>query len=220
VIGRLERRYPGRRVNEYRAEDVRDFLLFDDDGRPTRRAHTTLANQLSVLRSFFEWAHEVGLHPDDVSSRFKRLITLKPKPVRKHHWLQKHEFEALFEACYADPCELLGPRDALTIALAAQCGLRIHEIWNLRWGDVNLRNGTASTLGKGEKLATGALPKNLVELLTTWRNHAAEGLGRLPTRQRWRKGRTSSRSTGVWRWYATMGSANLLRHRIDDHRRP
>jgi len=179
-LRRLEHRYPDKRVNEYTAEDLRDFLLFEPNGTPTARAHTTIAAVRCALVSFFGWAHFVGLHPHDLTNALRRLVVLNPRPVREHLWLQPHELQAVFQACYADRCELLGQRDALAIALAVQCGLRVHELSNLCWGDLNLRNGTASILGKGEKLATVALPKNLTGLLTQWHNTATDGLGRLP----------------------------------------
>jgi hypothetical protein len=109
-IGRLERRYPAKRIDEYTADDLHNFLLFDRDGRATARAHTTIATQRCALMSFFGWAHFVGLHPVDVTSTLKRLVTLKPRPVRKHVWLQKDELEAIFQSCYRRPVR--APRTA------------------------------------------------------------------------------------------------------------
>ncbi|MDQ1380256.1 MAG: integrase/recombinase XerD, partial [Actinomycetota bacterium] len=181
LLRRLERRYPHKRVNEYTSEDLRDFLLCDDDGTPTRRAHTTIATQRTALRSFFSWAHYAGLHPEDPALALTRLVNVKPTPVRTHHWLSGEEIEALFAACHDDPCDLLGERDALAIAFGVLCALRIHEIANVRWGDLNLRARTVSVLGKGQKLATVPLPGDLVDMLTKWRTRTTDGLGRLPS---------------------------------------
>jgi integrase/recombinase XerD len=132
-------------------------------------------------------------------------VPVKPTPVRTHHWLNDEEIEALFAACHDDPCDLLGERDALTIAFGVLCGLRIHEIANVRWGDLNLRATTVAVLGKGQKLATIALPPNLVDMLTHWRTRTTEGLGRLPAADD--AVLIKFRSSGGEPWQSTRGLA-------------
>jgi integrase len=60
-------------------------------------------------------------------------------------------------------------RDRVVLLVALLTGLRRTEIANLKWGDIDLANGTLRLVGKGEKLATLGLPGQLVEELTSWR---------------------------------------------------
>jgi hypothetical protein len=118
-LRRLERRYPDKRLNEYTARTCATFLLFDPDGTPTTRAHRTIVAQRAALRSSFGWAAYATVIEHDPSPALTRLVNVKPTAVRSHFWLNDDEIEALFTACYDDPCELLGRRDAL--ASASEC---------------------------------------------------------------------------------------------------
>jgi len=178
ILRRLQRRYPGQRVNEITADDLRDFILKDDNGRPRQVAPGTQAGWRTVFRSFFGWCVFAGIIDNDPSSTLARTIKLKPQPIRPHIWMTEDEVGSLFDACRADANELRGKRDALVLGFGVYAGLRLHEIVKVMWRDLNLRAQTLSVLGKGGKLATVPLPPQFVEMLFEWQGLYAEGLGR------------------------------------------
>jgi integrase len=183
ILRRLERRYPEKRVNEITSDDLRDFIIKDDAGRPRTVASGTMLNWRTCFCSFFSWCAYEGLVHSDPATPLARTVRIRNKPVRSHTWMTQDEIGTLLDACRADPDPLRGKRDAIAIGLGIFCGLRLSEIAKSRWGDLNLRAKTLSVLGKGGKLATLPVPPQLVEMLFEWQGLTAQGLGGPPPRE-------------------------------------
>jgi integrase len=177
ILCRLERRYPHRRLNELTSDDLRDFLVKDEHGRPAKIAPGTIVQRRACLRSFFGWCLFAGILVTDPSSVLNRTVRVKPQPVRPHTWLTEEEIAMLFDTCRREPNEIRGERDALVIGFGVYCGLRVHEIVKVKWGDLNLRAGTLTVMGKGGKLATVPIPPQFTEMLFEWQGVYAKGTG-------------------------------------------
>jgi site-specific recombinase XerD len=177
-LRRLERRYPNKRLNELTSDDLRDWLLLDDDLQPRKVAPSTILANRTCLRSFFSWCEYAGLIPHDPSAVLTRTVKLKNRSVRRHNWLSEDEINSLFDICRADPNGPRGQRDAVALGLGLFCGLRVHEIAKASWADVNLRSGQLFVLGKGGKAATLPVPSQLVGMLDEWLVLTNKGLGR------------------------------------------
>jgi len=124
----------------------------------TRRyARASLARKAASLRRYFGWQHRRGTLADDPARR----LSAPAGPTRLPHVLDRGELE-----------ELLGPaggartapagtdgegglgvalrrRDDAVLELLYGCGLRVAELCGLDLGDVDLRTGTLTVLGKG-----------------------------------------------------------------------
>lgn len=181
-LRRLQARYPDKRINELTADDLRDFILKDDAGKPRTVSAGTMRNWRVCFRSFFSWCEYAGILEHDPSSVLNRAVRLKVQAVRSHVWMTEDEITLLFDVCRTDLDVMRGKRDAVAIGFGIFCGLRLHEIAKLTWGDLNLRAGTLSVLGKGGKLATLPMPPQLIEVLFEWQGLYAKGLGGPPAR--------------------------------------
>lgn len=100
----------------------------------------TRASVRASLRSFFKWAQEEGLRPDNPAAR-TRPIRQPERPVKEA------PMDAIEEAL-----ESATPRDRLALSLAAFAGLRRAEIANLHADNIDLDRGMLEITGKGGKV--------------------------------------------------------------------
>ena len=131
-----------------RALDVRSYLI--DEGR--RIARRTLHNHVSGLRAFYLYLRKQGLAD---SNPFTGVTLPKlNKPLPK--FLTESQVRALLNA----PLKLwrdgkLGEfeafRDTLILELLYGGGLRVSELCGLNHGQIDLGQGVARVLGKGQK---------------------------------------------------------------------
>jgi len=75
----------------------------------------------------------------DLDSPNRSRNNRKYKEVREREYLYEHEVEAMLKA--AKTVVRHGHRDATLILLAYRHGLRVTELVNLRWQQVNLKTG-------------------------------------------------------------------------------
>lgn len=122
---------------------VNDMVNYCTQGSPSPN---TVQVRRKALLKFFGWAHLSGLYPTDPSVELKRRIRVGSKTIRKNHWLTRTQLSELLEGAE-------DPRDRLILYLAAYTGLRVSEISNLTWADVDLEGGRLAVKGKGEKHA-------------------------------------------------------------------
>lgn len=170
VLRGLQSAYPGLRVSECREDHL---VAFCGQGGV---APATVAQRRNVTQAFFQWAHWKGLAPTDPSVGLKRVLAVKVKPVKHHHWLGLEQVRAVLDACTGP----LGDRDRVLILTAVNTGLRRAELAGLRWSHVDLTQREVRVVGKGEKPALVGIPARLAEVLFTWRGEVAKGLGRPP----------------------------------------
>jgi len=131
-----------------RSLDVRSYLIAE--GR--RLARRTLHNHVSGLRAFYLYLRKQGLAD---SNPFTGVTLPKlSKPLPK--FLSESQMRALLNAPIllwqeGKIGEFEAFRDALILELLYGGGLRVSELCGLNYGQIDLEQGVARVLGKGQK---------------------------------------------------------------------
>lgn len=138
-----------------------------DDGADEPLSPASLQVKLAAARTLYKalrWAGATEARPfDDVR------VAKDPTPAwEKRRPYTDDEVEALLE--FADPAE------KIIVLLGAHAGLRISEMTDLRWTDLDLERGQLRVRsGKGGKAATVSLTKRLRDALSDLRLVAMSG---------------------------------------------
>ncbi len=170
-----------RDVDSFTEEELLEIIfapLVKGPRKGQRPADGTLYSRRSCFESFFSYCQFRGWVKDDPSRHLKRFIPGKGKPVIQNNWLTHDEVEKVLS--HVDMDTLDGPRDNVFLRLGFTAGLRISELANLRWSDVNFDRREMTLVGKGEKLATVSVSRNTFGYLVDWHGQAAAALGRPP----------------------------------------
>ncbi len=110
-----------------------------------KRHARTVARILSALRRFYLYLLQQGMRTDDPTARIDSPKIGRALPKT----LSEQEVVAILEA--PQPETPLGLRDRAMIEMMYGGGLRVSELVKLRMDGVNLRQGVARILGKGNK---------------------------------------------------------------------
>ena len=132
----------------------------------------TLRLRISAMRSFFNWLAE---HKECEKNIFKEVSIPKAR-VPLPRYLTQDQMATLLEAPAqlrasdedADDFEEL--RDSVMLEVLYGAGLRVSELCGLRWGDIDLHQGTARVLGKGNKERVVPLGAEAVQRLADYRD--------------------------------------------------
>lgn len=123
-------------LNEIRVEHLGQWkMMLTEKGYKV----STVKTKVMALKSLLSYAHKIGYLLFNVGAVIK---TGKPRLGTNDKILTTAEIKALMEATKSK-------RDYLFIKLLANTGLRISEIVNLKWTDLN--NGKLTIYGKGSK---------------------------------------------------------------------
>lgn len=154
--------------------DLRDFLI-ESQRRIGRR---TLHNHVSGLRAFFRyWMRRGKLKTSPATG------LVLPKLEKK---LPKFMTEAQVDHLLAMPARLLenesvdrftAVRDRLAMELLYGAGLRVSELCALTYGQVDLNEGVARVVGKGQKVRMCPLGKVATAVLKKFRDEFATKKG-------------------------------------------
>lgn len=101
--------------------------------------------RLTVLRRYFHWAMREQLLGQDPTAR---LLAAKQAP-RLPFTLTQDQVEALLQA--PDTSTALGLRDRSMLELMYASGLRVSELVDLQWTQIDLRAAVLRAMGKGQK---------------------------------------------------------------------
>jgi integrase/recombinase XerC len=174
-------------------------------------APNTIQFRMKVVKSFFGWAAYRGLIKTDPSANLNRVIRVGSKTVRQHNWLTRSQVRELLERT---PTDVLGNRDRILLSLGFLTGLRVHEICNLRWSDIDLTNRRLKGIGKGQKPFTVGLSAQLTETLEKWAvrteesaDHDLEDLPVLPSAHRQWESEVGGWGEIIMRWGQGLGPA-------------
>lgn len=123
-------------------ELIREFLQkLSKEGASAR----TLSRALSCLRTFYRFLLDEKFVPEDLTENIS-----SPKIGRKlPNSASEHELLRLLAT--PDITQLRGLRDRAMLSLTYAAGLRVSELLSLVIGDLDLRKGIVTTIGKGEK---------------------------------------------------------------------
>jgi len=147
-------------------------------------APNTVKKRRGLIRGFFGWCAYKGYVDIDPSAGLGYSVQPGRGPVKTHTWLTKVDAVRLMRSL---PDTARGDRDRLIVMLGALCGLRANEMCNLRWEHLAADFTSFECVGKGNKLATLGVPRELRTALVDWSGRRDPGaLAVLPTmRYRW-----------------------------------
>ena len=127
--------------------DVRDFRAFLSCRNAKYISKSTLARELSTLRSFFKWLSRNKIVENPAISII--ASPRKPKILPKALDIEQ-TFQVLSNAADSEKKEWQGLRDVAIFTILYGCGLRISEALSLNVGDLT-NNDFLRIKGKGSK---------------------------------------------------------------------
>ena len=151
-------------IADLNADVICDFLNHLE--RDRNNSIRTRNARLAAIRSFFRYA--ALRHPEHASliARVLEIPTKRSERKEIRH-LDQAEVDALLAA--PDQDTWTGRRDQVLLDVAAQTGLRVSELTDLRIGDVEVGTGAhVRCRGKGRKERCTPLAKETVALLRAW----------------------------------------------------
>ena len=177
---RLQRRRKGVRFNEITPDEVKEFVLFREDGE--LRADSSRKRTMNICWALWDWActPEIQLAEANPATRLRtqaRRENRAIQPVRPKHWLGETRARLLVATTRGDGADPDRLRDAFVIAMFLYTGLRLAELRSLRWHNVDLGAGLLIFFGKSRKPAQVSLNPAAHKLLFEWRSAYVTGYG-------------------------------------------
>jgi len=153
---------------------LRRYLAF----LTTRRyARATVARKAAALRCYFEWQRRRGALEVDPARR----LASPGGPSRLPRVLDRGELEDLLDgptlaASGSSALDALETRDDAVLELLYGCGLRVAELCGLDIGDVDLRSGIVTVMGKGGRQRRVPMHERCAQALDTWMSRGRDAL--------------------------------------------
>lgn len=122
--------------------DVIGFLKMLDEEKLSNK---TIANILSSLRNFYDYLQDQNI----VETNVFRLIKNPKIEKRLPNFLSYESMREIFDTLLDDT--FLNSRDKLIIELLYATGMRVSELVNLKYEDIDYNNKSIKVLGKGRK---------------------------------------------------------------------
>ncbi len=137
-------------------------------------SHSTIHNRVSAIRSFYKYLIQAQTVDADPFSLVRLPKMKKDLPV----FLSESAMPPLLSAPREDENsggleKIDAVRDALCLELLYGAGLRVSELCNLKWGDIDFAANSAKILGKGSKIRFCPFGEKAGEVLRLWRNEFA-----------------------------------------------
>ena len=120
-------------------------------------SHTTVANILSVIRSFYSFMVQSEYMINDPTKGISSIKIDKKAPV----YLTQSEIEGLVNTA-------IDPRDSLIVKMLYATGVRISELVNIKKSDIDFDRNTIKVFGKGAKERIVIIPPVLSSTLMTY----------------------------------------------------
>lgn len=138
-------------------EQIRDWIIsLVNDGNNA----TTVNRKIACLKSFYKFLHLHQFIAKNPTTKLHILKTQKRLPIFvKEEDMQKLLNQVKFEDTFE------GIRDKLVLELLYGTGIRLSELINLTYNQVNLTSAYIKVLGKGNKERIIPLHKTLIELI-------------------------------------------------------
>ena len=143
-----------------------------------RPSDGTIYSRRKVYEGFFKYAMFMDWIKKDPSLYLQRHLGGRGQPVKENNWLTREEVTDVLAAVDMD--HIAGPRDNIFLRLGFTVGLRVSELANLRWRDINFDRREISLVGKGDKMAVVSITKNTFGYLMDWHGQCAVEIGRKP----------------------------------------
>ncbi len=138
--------------------------------------HTTIHNRISAIRSFYKYLIQIQTLDTDPFSLVKLPKIKKDLPV----FLTESAMPSLLfsprndeKNTESETKKMEAIRDSLCIELLYGAGLRVSELCNMKWRDIDFSTNTARILGKGSKLRLCPFGEKAGEVLRYWHDNYA-----------------------------------------------
>ena len=128
---------------ELEYSDIRFYLMYLKDTKKDN--NSSIDRKLSSLRSFYKYLANEGIVKSNVFS----LVHGPKKSKKLPRYFEYHELEELFSV--PDLRTPIGQRDALILELLYATGVRVGELVNIRYEDIDFGRKVILILGKGNK---------------------------------------------------------------------
>ena len=128
---------------ELEYSDIRFYLMYLKDTKKDN--NSSIDRKLSSLRSFYKYLANEGIVKSNVFS----LVHKTKKSKKLPRYFEYHELEELFSV--PDLRTPIGQRDALILELLYATGVRVGELVNIRYDDIDFGRKVILILGKGNK---------------------------------------------------------------------
>lgn len=201
---------------------LRDFVVFL---KRKNLKENSIAHRVFVLRSFFKFLLRQGKTGKDLSS----ILSTPKRKKSLPSFLTISQAENLLKAPSRD--KLLGLRDLAILELFYSAGVRLSELSDLKFSDIDFRNELIRVMGKGKKErivpvgteALGALTSYLEQHKLTLKDSAEESQSQTVFYNRFGR-KLSGRGIGrIVKKYTSLvseekrTSPHMLRHTFATH---
>ncbi len=141
-----------------------DFLYYIEI-RTKKVKNVSLAGELCVLRTLYEFFYNYGLLEENPAAAIPELICVPPA---EKSWLTVEECFQFLNSL--DTAKRIGLRNYVLVALLWSTGLRVSELCNLNWQDMDLAESALLVRkGKGGKQRQIFFNERLRKLLIRYR---------------------------------------------------
>ncbi len=120
-------------------DNIKDYLKYINN-----KEVSTIAHNLTVIKSFHQYLYKNKLVLDDVTSSIKQPKLLKKIPKT----ISDNDIEKLLDITIENNFDI---RNKAMLELMYSSGLRVSELVNLELNDINIENNTILIYGKGSK---------------------------------------------------------------------
>ncbi|MEW6049462.1 MAG: site-specific tyrosine recombinase [Candidatus Zixiibacteriota bacterium] len=205
----FSRAYPSKRPAQVLPADVTRFFA----GLSARgRKPATMARKISSLRQFFAFLRESGVTKEDPTSSYGAPTISRYHP----DYLSPEEIDRIIKS--VEPTAKHARRDRAVIEVLYGCGLRLSELINLKWSDIEFEAGFVRVLGKGNKQRLVPIGEYARRALTDYSERTQNLTASVPHRSIFlnRFGRPFSR-VGLWKIVKGMVRKAGISKRVSPH---
>jgi integrase/recombinase XerD len=142
---------------------IQDYFLYRQS---THISSSTQSRVLTCLHSFYQFLLDNNLLNTDPTEQLSYPKLEKKLPV----FLNIQEVEKLLEA--PNISSLFGQRDRAMLELLYSCGLRVSELINLSYHNINIKEEFIRIHGKGNKERILPMGEIAIEYLTTYESNS------------------------------------------------
>jgi len=142
---------------------IQDYFLYRQS---TKISSSTQSRILTCLHSFYQFLLDNNLINTDPTEQLSYPKLEKKLPV----FLNIQEVEKLLEA--PNSSSLFGQRDRAMLELLYSCGLRVSELINLSYHNINIKEEFIRIHGKGNKERILPMGEIAIDYLTTYESNS------------------------------------------------
>ncbi len=165
-------------VDEVKSNLVKSYLLYCQKERGNN--HTTTNSKLHTLKIFFNYLEEIEIISEKENPT-KKLGYAK-EDIKIEVFTDKHINQMLSyyrRIKYRDK-SFYAYRDYSMIVFLLATGVRLGELCNIRWNDIDLINGTVIVWGKKRQQSSIPITDKLIKELAEYRVFSEKNFNELP----------------------------------------